>query len=580
VTLKPVGNEQSSRIPETRLPDTTSAPVERAAFDRTDARPVTEKTPKRQANVPTIMVPPPAFAEPRTSAPPVTPPAFAEPRTQTTPVTPPAVAERVPERSTNIPTPPVPPPAFAESRIPSALVPPPAVAERVPERPTNIPTIPVASPVAAEPRISAAPVPPPAAVEPRIPAAPVPPAVTRKADGAAVVPMEFPGNRLTKGAEIQTASPAQTIASRPFRPEAEPAAPGVAIRPTEPQIPVAPPERATAGEPAPMAGVIRPASPAPHPPQMPAPTRIELPRAEFVPLTSAPPVPAAPGAVAGGLPAPAMVLPQRFEPVAPLVAANAPAMTPGRLETWEPMRPSTVEAKPEPVAIPLTVALEQALRLQPSPNAGDVAVIPKHNVTPVAPSPAIPLPVRTEKDVQEEAGRLNRREAYREAQLQESLRLARQAAFLWMPQDRPVRPYPPVAGMGAGVPPANNTERTPTDKRSLAPHMVMTAPIRDQATFAPSQGLRIERVEIIEETGRESIARGMAIGDNMAAKPVTGRETEPLERQRPAAENATVPAVFLTDPAPQPQRIPEFLATQLRSRYVRVPTVNVLDLVL
>ena len=273
------------------------------------------------------------------------------------------------------------------------------------------------------------------------------------------------------------------------------------------------------------------------------------------------------------------------------VGLSAAPETPGLRQAPEPLRSHTVEPPSEPVARPMTLALDQFNKIQPSPNAGDVAVIPKRNTIPLPASPSIPLPSHTPKDVREEGVRLDRREVFKEAQRQDVLHFAREAVIAWTPQLRPDRPLGSVTGSRMSLISANTTEREPVDKRQSLSHTVLTASARETAAFPPAQGLRTERVEIIQETGRENIARSVSIGHNIPTKPEKSPESGSADPSGLLWEgislplsvlddNGTFPAVYAPNPSPVPMPSPEPLVTNLRSRFVRVPIVNVLDLVL
>jgi len=151
---------------------------------------------------------------------------------------------------------------------------------------------------------------------------------------------------------------------------------------------------------------------------------------------------------------------------------------------------------------------------------------------------------------------------------------------VWTPQDRPARPVGSVTGAGNAVVPANTTERDPVDKRSPAPRALLLAPARAEDALPPALVLEEERLENMGETGRETVARRGSIGDNDEAKPKRVEEPGSLIVPREAEEGTGFPLVFAPDPSRVSLREPEILGTEVRSRYVRVPVVNVLDLVL
>jgi hypothetical protein len=315
------------------------------------------------------------------------------------------------------------------------------------------------------------------------------------------------------------------------------------------------------------------------PPVAMIPLRTELPRGEFAPAPQAP----------------RALLPSATTPVPPMVpspGSEAPMPSPERdtrrdirdflreQTADEPVRVGSVESKTPPVAVPLSLAVEPERPLQASADAGDVAVTPKKSVDPLPPSPPIPLPVHTEKDQREEAARLARRDAVREVQQREILDEARGAAVVWTPQERPARTAGSVSGSMHSIVPANTSEREPADKLNPAPRALLLAPVREEAALPPAHVLREERIENIGETGRETVARRGTIGDNNDAKPMKVPDAGDLVVPRAQVDGEAVPRVYAPEPGPAPRREGVFLATEVRSRFIRVPVVNVLDLVL
>lgn len=306
--------------------------------------------------------------------------------------------------------------------------------------------------------------------------------------------------------------------------------------------------------------------------------RVELPRTEFAPPPMAP-TPLTAGAVQQPLGVSSREAGARPAGREATLASASPEWIRQRV-TFEPVQVGSTEAKPRVVAVPLSLAPEPERPVQAAAGAGDVAVEPKKSVDPLPPSPPIPLPVRTEKDLREEAVRELRREAVREVQRREILDEARVAAVPWTPQERPARPEGPVSGSRESIVAMNTTEREPSDKRNPSPRALLLAPLREEATLPPATDLRAERLIIIGETGSENVARREGIGDNKQAKPMTLPETGGLMIPRREQDEAAVPMVYAPDPAPPVRAERPVLATEVRSRFVRVPVVNVLDLVL
>jgi len=286
------------------------------------------------------------------------------------------------------------------------------------------------------------------------------------------------------------------------------------------------------------------------------------------------------------------VLPGNYESV----AANLPSsvlknVSPLALAEVNPSRISgSVEALSGTTAVSSVPQVAQANPVQLSAAHGPAQ--PKKNEIPQT------LGLSTLPEVEKEGPEIRtyREQLFQDAKRHEALRQVQEAVLIWTPLEHPFRPpVATISSTSAVTVAMNPVESYPADKVSTPPRAFLMAPLEVIDKDIPTAWLQQERAENIEETVRENVAPTVTIGNNRALNPPSGFETDredfvapslgvslysepmqPILKDEGYALSATSVPLNASLPDIRPQ---EILPTQFRSRLVRVPVVNVLDMV-